>query len=374
MFRKYIPWFQQSLVFLIMLLAAACQGARQTTLSLMLEPDKPMLINFPLIASAQIYSFRGNPKAATQITLLPMTADLPYTAEVHDNQGRVMAMLGSHFRNAILTIGPSDGMYDVAIQSDNHDLEGALSVLVSTVSANNPSTTAVNFTSIFNPSDDASLKTASLVSNNAGCSARSSTGGNVNIRGGPGMEHTIIASLIVGNNIAILGRSDTNWFAVDVNGQPGWISGTVIALAGNCNALPVMAVAAAPTPIPTPLPTLIPLDPQAFHMAIESNGWGNFSDSIVYTDVERRDLIQMDVVELSSQQTTDYREYTLTLVCSGNGSDTVRWGAVDQPTLQCGHSIVMPFTADFSRQTIAVSLPEVSGQSAVTYTLLAAKK
>jgi uncharacterized protein YraI len=369
MFKEFYRRFQFSLIVLPLLLMTACQGMRETSITMWLQPNTPMLVNFPLTASTQIYSFTANPTASTQISLYPLTADLPYTAEIHDYRGSVIASVANGLRNAVLTVGPGDGLYEVAIKSDDHNQQGMLSLLVNGI-LDNGSTSPSAYVAPTGSEIVQDFQAAAFTPPTGQCSAQSSSASNVNIRSGPGLEYPVIASLIAGRSIAIVSRSANNWFQVDVQQQAGWISGTVITLNGVCDSF---AIAPTVTPFPTAVPTLTPAQLTAFHLDVDRDGWGDFSEDVASTDSDPRDLISVNVHNLSNDPGDNYREFTLTLVCSGTGTESVRWGAPEKPTQSCGHSVIVPFTPTYSQQMIAVSLPVRTPQSAVHYTLLASR-
>src|SRR6185295_19104535 len=123
-------------------------------------------------------------------------------------------------------------------------------------------------------------------------------------------------------------------------------------------------------PIPSPIPTLAPLDLNTFRLDVDRDGAANISENLAYSDAIRRDLILVSVDNLPSNS---YREFALTVICSGSGMENIRWGAPDRPTFGCGYSVVMPFTSAYSQQAIAVTLPDSTAPSLVTYTLLASR-
>ena len=80
---------------------------------------------------------------------------------------------------------------------------------------------------------------------------------NVNVRSGPGTNYPIIGRLTTEKEYAITGtNSGGNWWQFVFNGQPAWVSMSVVQSTG-----PVAAVAvvqAPPPPTPTPAPTSTP--------------------------------------------------------------------------------------------------------------------
>jgi uncharacterized protein YraI len=64
----------------------------------------------------------------------------------------------------------------------------------------------------------------------------------VNVRSGPGIRYTRIGSLNAGDSADITGRADetNSWLRIDLNGQEGWISITVVEVTGDPDSAPVV--------------------------------------------------------------------------------------------------------------------------------------
>lgn len=122
------------------LVAAGCQAGREDSVNLLLQPDSPTMVSFPLMAAAQIYAFTADAQLPMQISLVPITRNLAYTAELRDERGGVMATVASSaIQDAVLTVDPGSQRYTVVIKSENTTLQGMLSVQVArsgAVSAN----------------------------------------------------------------------------------------------------------------------------------------------------------------------------------------------------------------------------------------------
>ncbi len=334
-----------SIVIMVMwvaLVVAGCQSGRADSVNLLMQPDSPTMVSFPLMAASQIYDFTADAQVPVQVSLVPITHDLSYTAELRDEKGSVMATVSSSaIQNAVLTVGPGIQHYQVAIKSDNTNLQGILSMQVARTNTINTIPDAVK-AGVQSPVV-VPYQPIALVANNsdAPCSASSSTGLNVNLRNGPGMNFGVVSALDYGTALSVTGKSNNGWYQVIDNGQILWVSESVTTLAGNCkNLLDV-------TPISASNGTV--------QLTITDNGWGSVNDTIESVVGSSDDLIM--ITAPTSNTNPAYQEFTVTLLCSGNGSDGVRWGAAEKPTLKCGGSIVLPMTADYRQQVIAVSLP-----------------
>lgn len=371
MFGKYAHYFFSRLILcVITLLIAGCQIARETGISLSLEPNNPTLVSFPLIAASQIYSFSADPALPTQLTLSPITPDLPYTAELRDGAGNIVATLvGSTLRNAILMVAPGQGFYEVAIKSQKQDSIGMLSVQVARQAANSVTTTTAFKSASVAPALNTALQPVTYDPNTLAisCAARSSVANNVNIRSGPGTNYSVIGMLANGAAILVTGQSAAGWFQVEDGEGTGWVSASVVALEGQCSALPDGS------PVVAPAPTTL-AQAGVFDLKVDRDGWGNVSNHLVYSDFNRRHLILMAISNMGANPPDNYREFALTLLCNGTGADYIRWGAPENPTLACGGSVVMPITTAYNQQWIAVTLPDASAYSDVHYTLMTSRQ
>src|SRR5437764_7412412 len=95
------------LIFIItvVLLAAGCQSGRADSVNLLLQADSPTMVSFPLMAASQIYDFSADAQLPMQVSLVPITHDLAYTAELRDDRGSVMATVASSaIQDAVLTV------------------------------------------------------------------------------------------------------------------------------------------------------------------------------------------------------------------------------------------------------------------------------
>ena len=180
---------------------------------------------------------------------------------------------------------------------------------------------------------------------------------SVNLRNGPGTQFGVVGTLVFGTALSVIGQSNNGWYQVIDNGQLVWVSSSVSALSGNCDGLPDVTPAT--------------INSGTLALQIADNGWGSIYENIASTDVNPSELITVSAPTLTTQQ---YQEFTLTLVCSGTGTEGLRWGAMEKPTLKCGNSVVMPLTTRFREQVIAVTMPPTTANNTVQYTLMASRK
>jgi hypothetical protein len=195
----------------------------------------------------------------------------------------------------------------------------------------------------------------------------SATGGNVNIRSGPGLGYGVVGALTYPETLTAIARSDNAWYQVPANNQYGWISGSVSTLTGKCDNLPtILAASLLPPPTPTPMPAA-----NIFQFQVDRDGWGNFSQNMT-AGTDRSHIIQLTIANLLAQWPNNYREFNLTLACSGQGVESIRWGAPERPTLPCGETISLPFLPGYARQSLAVAFAGSSG--VVRYNLMAVRR
>jgi len=345
-------------VMLVVLVATGCQAGRADSVNLLLQPDSPTIVSFPLMAASQIYAFTADAQVPLQVSLVPITHDFTYTAELRDERGGVMATVSSSaIQNAILTVGPGSQRYAVAIKSDNTNLQGILSMQVARANISNTVPEAVRAGGQ-SPIVVPYQPVAASIPNDplAPCSASSSTGVNVNLRSGPGMNFGVVSALVYGTALTVSGKSNNGWYQVVDNGQVLWVAESVTTLAGDCK-------------------NLLDVTPQTANsgtvqLSIADSGWGSLNDNITSMVGSADDLIIVTAPTVGQS----YQEFTLTLVCSGSGADSLRWGAAEKPTLKCGSSVVVPMTANYRQQMIAVTLPISTVYNTVQYTLMASRR
>jgi hypothetical protein len=355
--------FKIALFLFPALLMLGCQSPPQTTISTWLAPNSPAQVTFPLSASAQSYSFNANPAAATVLTLHNATPDLNYTAEIRDGSGSLVATLGGNaVQNAVLTISPANGLYVVTVKADGKTPPGSLSMLVSDeTSVRYNSASAPIFKTVSNTIDPS----APLFNPVSGACNISAAGSAVNIRSGPGLGFGVIGSLAAGTAIPPEARGDNGWFQIKTDAGAGWISGSVIVTSGTCDALAVVKTAAL---MPTAFPTAMPAMMNTFQLDVDHDGWGNFSQQL--SAVDRSDLVWLNITHLTNTPLDNYREFAVTLICSGPEIAAVRWGSPEKPALACGQTIAMPFMTGYQQQPLAVTF---NGGGQVAYNLMVVK-
>jgi hypothetical protein len=82
-----------------------------------------------------------------------------------------------------------------------------------------------------------------------------STAATINVRSGPGTDHSVVAQLAA-NVIVPVSRKvqDSSWYEVTVRGIVGWVAASVVRVGGSCDAVPVANAPAPAADTATPAP------------------------------------------------------------------------------------------------------------------------
>lgn len=113
-----------------------------------------------------------------------------------------------------------------------------------------------------------------------------------------------------------------------------------------------------------------PVDNETYPLTLDRDSGGRFNEALSYPGGDHSDRIDITVSNLLVNPPHNYREFTLTLLCSGRGVEHVRWGSPDAPDQVCGGSIQVPFLYDRNLLSIVVTLPDAIPQSYISYTLI----
>jgi hypothetical protein len=183
---------------------------------------------------------------------------------------------------------------------------------------------------------------------------------NVLVRSAPAEQYAVLGMLPTGGALPVIGRTDNNWYSISFAERQGWVAGDVIALDGDCGALPVLRNPTIPN---------ASADAPAVLLDVDRDASGMLDGDISAPGGDTNDLIWVRVINLDTRPPNNYREFALMLDCSGIGDGDVRWGDPANPTRRCGDSIILPFLSGQAQTPIAIVLPPGSRQSYVTYTL-----
>lgn len=340
------------LLIIPFLMLLGCQPGQKQTVSQWLQPEMPMYVSFPLPSPDMVYSFNGDPLNPTQLSVYTYTPDLMYAAEVRDDSGNLVATLGGNrLQNTVLTLRPSNGLYEIALKAQETPGQGMLSLMVNSSGMLNPqpvSSPTPTYT------DVSTLISKSSLTNGLNlptCLARNTANQVINIRGGPGLGYAVQRTLLIGNSLTITGKTTTGWLQIK---EGGWVNASVVSAEGACDTLPDV------TPADGGL---------GLQLAVDRDGWGQLQDAIAVND-GGNDFVTFNVTNLTAAAPDNYREFTLTLLCTGTGLEALRWGSIQKPSLLCGNSITVPFTTVYNTQYIAVVLVDTSLSSAISYQII----
>ena len=207
-----------------------------------LQPDTPVTITFPVTEPAQSFVFNTDPVFVTSLLIDAIPFTLDAYVEVRDGTGQLISTLRSNVNNACISVGPGDQLLELTVV--------ALPQITGTITL-----TVSNAPCILGPLpvEGVPLPTPEFtpVVVEGVCAASSNR--NVNIRSGPGTNYARLALLQAGNAIQVTGQSENGqWFVVQNEFIQGWLAASVVRVTGPCAQLPV--VAAPPLPAVTATP------------------------------------------------------------------------------------------------------------------------
>lgn len=338
-------------------------------------PEAPLQINGWLNMGTQteislqpnqapaVYNFSADPLRALLLRLDGHTPNFTFSAELTNANGQSIANFDIGLQNAQFTLAPDNGTY---------------SLILSARENNPPLTTPIRtttFSSLQSPLQMGRVTLALLDANaeqqrliermqpvpSISCQLINQDQESLSlIRVAPNDNFALIGLLSPGGAMDAIGRTDNGWYAVNFAERMGWVSGGVASARGDCAALPLLNNPTIPT-APDDRPTHL--------VQVDRDGEARFSEAISTPNGDKRDLISVRVINLHTQPPNNYREFTITLECRGEGADQLLWGSLSTPDFRCGDSITLPFSVTNSRFTFAVTLPEGSRQSYVEYEL-----
>ncbi len=323
------------LMLVIALIGCARVTPPPTPIPIRLPDDSQTRIQITPGSAPQVYRFSG-----ARLKLDSQTDGFAFNAEIHDASGQTVASFSRLLDSVQITLAPATD-YQIALAAADPRAAGTLALaLGSAVIA--PET----------------LDGTALQAPN--CRVTNASGANALVRSAPAAQYAVLGLLTTDGSLPVIGRTDNDWYTVDFAERQGWISGGVVALSGDCNAIPRVRNPAIPS---------APADAPAFLLQVDRDASGSFHDAISAPDGDTNDLIWVRIINLDTHPPNNYREFALTLDCRGVGVDSVRWGSAYDANLRCGDSVVLPFLSGSAQQPISVQFPPGSSQSYVEYTL-----
>jgi hypothetical protein len=350
----------------LIVLMVACQPART---AVALSSDSPAQVQFATSSAPQVYTFRANKKAATTLYFETQSANAPFSVELRDQTGAVVAQLDSGtLHTASLTIAPGDALYEARVASAEKNSPITLSIratnpgLDSVPAPETAQTTARQPVAATVPVTYRTSRPLADV-----CRISTDNPAGINVHNGPGYAHTIVHSLPPENQARADLRTASGWYHITSDNIRGWINGNLVTLNGICDSLPFDTATlnnAAPQP-----GVVAPYDRDSYYLGIDHDAGGRMGEAISYPNGDSTDriLLSMAIPDGGFQA----RTFTLTLFCQGTGTEFVRWGMTQSPSLFCGDSFPLPFSTSQPEQHFVVMLPGATGQSYVDYVLLA---
>lgn len=107
---------------------------------------------------------------------------------------------------------------------------------------------------------DAPTATPAPTDTSASVNPQASPQSTMNVRGGPGTEYDVVASIQEGTSVPILAKNPAgDWWQVQLdNGGTGWLYGPLVNASGDTSAVVVAANIPTPPPTAVPAPTAVP--------------------------------------------------------------------------------------------------------------------
>jgi uncharacterized protein YraI len=226
--------------------------SRPPTPLVILQPDAPLTITFPVTEPAQSFIFNTDPVFATTVLIDATPFTLDAYVEIRDGTGQLISTLQSNLDNACISVGPGDQLLELTVVA-LPQVTGAITLTLS------------NAPCILGPVplEGVPLPTPEFTPVVVEGICAASSGRNVNIRSGPGTNYARLALLQAGNSIQVTGQSqDGQWFVVQNEFIQGWVAARVVSVTGPCAQLPVVAAPPLPVVSPTPgFPVIVVLPP-----------------------------------------------------------------------------------------------------------------
>jgi hypothetical protein len=325
---------------LLLLILSACARAEPTPTPIpiptLLPADTETRVDMTPGSASRLYNF-----SATRLKINSRTPGFAFSAEVRNAAGQTVAAFANQLEDVQFTLTQDVGLYQIAVSAVNPQQAGTISLALGSA-ASSPALL-----------DGTAYRAAN-------CRIKNNVGVNTIIRSAPAPQYAVLALFPADTSLPVIGQTDNGWYSVNFAERQGWVFRDVIALEGDCAALPIVRNPAIPS---------APADAQAYLLQADRDGRGSFREEISAPDGDTSDLVWVRVVNLDSVSPNNYREFVLTLDCVGEGSEVLRWGSPTDPSLKCGETVVLPFLNTSAERPIVVLFPTGSPQSHVDYLL-----
>lgn len=373
--------------------------------ALIIAPNET--VNLP--ASVGEYTLTFDALAArTPLTLQADPVNLRYSAWLYDADGTLSAAVINTYDDNTFNAEAGEAVSQLIVHILDASDTGAVAVSLGTA-ASSGGAPVVTATSSGPPPP---VSTEEVSPPGDQCTA--SSAGPVNIRSGDSTSASVLGSLDPGQFRTVIGiNAARSWYAIDYNGQTGWVFADVVTISGPCDNLPIVegggpvnptlaltatasstldpnvtptattipptataTVEGATAPPPTATYTATtaqeaPPDTDTFIFNVDRDNGGVFSEVISYSGGDTSDRIEVRV-NLAQTGTDAARNVNITLTCSGTGTENVRFTRTSPNAQQyvCGNTISYRYAFPDSTQTYYVFIPSGS-PSYVNYTLTA---
>lgn len=364
--------------------------------------DAPVTLTIPPGGDKQTYSISGSPEGTTSLQIASNTVDFGVAGYVSAPDGQILMAFDGALPSVNITLPVNNtGMpYILVIHAADETQSGEVTIQAggsgdstSTTPDTSTSTTTDQTTDSQNqpPADQ--------------CAAVAGDGG-LNVRSGPSTDYQVLTT-IAPNGYLIVNGQNNGWYSGPISGgATGWVAGSVITLVGPCSNLAFVEAPAAPSQQPTTAPqqptqtqqtgdtsptattpppdtnqpTATPTATQAqqvappdsdYNLTIDRDDGGQMSEVISYPNGDTTDRVRVTISNLTNFTPNNTRNVVLTLVCTGTGTENVRWGTggPSSPTPRtCGESITSFHTDDSNQTFVNITL---TGNGYVTWTLVA---
>ncbi len=358
--------------------------ARPAVVQVPLLGGIPAVVSFPSNPTEQYFSAEVSELAL--LTVRTQTPGFGFALEIRNAAGALVGI--SRGLPQVAVNLPAGQVYEIGVRAMNPQLPGVVEITLGGAAGVMPQ---ANMQPTVAPVVLAPVDRCTV-----------SGTGPVNVRSGPGTNYSILGSLNPGQFLDVTGVSaDRMWYTVNYGGLQGWASASVVSLNGPCGSIPVVQASSLPQVVPTqdpnvggnnnvaqsttpapqaqptataPSPSLpvAPPDNDA-QLSLDRNAGGQFSEQISSPDGDNTDRVFASVGNFDS--TSSFVKYNVTVICSGTGTEQVRWGPnASEVTHLCNTSIEMFFGNDSNNNTLVVALPPGSSSPAfVNYTMLFVK-
>jgi len=308
-----------------------------------LAPNSATEVSLMPGSGERVYAFAASASETTLISLESRTTGFAFAAQVRDAEDDVVAQFDSRLQVAALALAPQEGEYKLALSSLDPDTIGTVKVSIGAAAAAQANAPAAILSRAAPP-----------------CQLTTNSDAAALVRSAPHSDFEVIGSLPTGAFATVLGLTDDGWYAVNYGERQGWLQANVAALVGQCGYMPRLL---------NPVIPQAAADQSVYLLEVDRDATGQLREALSQPYGDPSDLIWVRAINLYNQAPNNYRDYVLTLNCTGIGAEHLRWGSPYDPTLRCGESATLPFLYANNQHPITVVFAPDTPQSYVEYML-----